>query len=83
MRHNYDQIWMLSNNLNQVIICRYTLLRMRDFTATGTEQTHLVWLGGPDTIDRIQGTSPEEGVPQVKLPPTTRVGGFYLEYSCM
>ena len=46
MRHNYDQIWMLSDNLNQVIICRYTLLRMRDFTASATEQTHLVWLGG-------------------------------------
>ena len=29
-----------------VIICRYTLLRMHNFTTSPTAQTHLVWLGG-------------------------------------
>ena len=44
---------------NQVIICRDTLLRMHDFTASdSTDSFGLAW--GPDTIDKEQGTSPEE-----------------------
>ena len=54
------------------MICRYTLLRMRDFTASiRTYSFGLFWV--PDTIEKEQGMSPEEGRPQAcmtaKAPP--------------
>ena len=42
------------------IVCRYTLLRMLDFTASArTDSLGLAW--GLDTIDKERGASPEEG----------------------
>jgi hypothetical protein len=42
---------------NQVIIFRYTFLRMRDFTDLATALTHLVWFGWPETIENMRQKS--------------------------
>ena len=55
---------------NQVIISRYTLLCMRNFTASdSTDSFGLAW--GPDTIEKKRGTNPEEGESQAR----TTAGG--------
>ena len=39
------QFGFLEYSFNQVIICRYTLLSLCDFTASATTEPHLIWLG--------------------------------------
>ena len=49
-------------NYIDVIICRYTLLRMRKFTASATALTHLVWLrAGGDNRKHARRAQRKEG----------------------
>ena len=60
---------------NDVIICRYTLLRMRDFTASATALTHLVWLrAGGDNRKHARSGHRTEGRSPGRRPAPLRVG---------
>ena len=78
-------------SFNQVIICTYTLLRMRDFTASDSiDSFGLAW--GPDTIDKERKRAQwRESRRLGRRPaplwrgfhPPPHVDAFYFEYSCM